>query len=110
MVRHNVPMMVPSLFYLEVINVLEMMQLRQRMDAEQVERALQLLERLPVTVDAEATLFPTALRIRALMRQFRLTAYDAAYLELAQRRHLRLSTLDKSLQGASEELQMFFAL
>jgi len=35
-----------------------------------------------------------------LSDQFRLTVYDAAYLELARRRKLPLATLDRALRAA----------
>jgi len=38
-----------------------------------------------------------------LARQFRLSAYDAAYLELALREQLPLATLDDALQNAARE-------
>jgi predicted nucleic acid-binding protein len=39
--------------------------------------------------------------ILALSRKHRLTAYDAAYLELAIRRDLELATLDRELRAAA---------
>ena len=39
-----------------------------------------------------------------LADQFGLTAYDAAYLELAQRRKLPLATLDQRLLAAGKTL------
>ncbi len=36
--------------------------------------------------------------------RFRLTVYDAAYLELAQRRALPLATLDQDLRNAGSAL------
>jgi predicted nucleic acid-binding protein len=39
-----------------------------------------------------------------LAERFALSAYDAAYLELAQRHRLPLATLDGSLRGAAIEL------
>lgn len=108
MARFNVPIIVPPLFYLEVVNVLEVMQRRKRMDASQVDRAVQLLGRLPVTVDAEGMLLSTVLAVRELMHKHTLTAYDAAYLELGIRRNLRVSTLDKALRKAAEAEKVFF--
>jgi predicted nucleic acid-binding protein len=35
--------------------------------------------------------------VETLARQYKLTAYDAAYLELAQRLNIPLATLDKAL-------------
>lgn len=109
MTRYNVPIIVPPLFYLEVVNVLEVMQRRKRMNEQQVDRAHQLLGRLPVTVDAEGMLLPTVLALRALMRKYSLTAYDAAYLELGIRRNLRISTLDEALRKAAEAEKVLFA-
>jgi predicted nucleic acid-binding protein len=37
-----------------------------------------------------------------LADRFRLTLYDAAYLELAQRRKLPLATLDQELRAAAQ--------
>jgi predicted nucleic acid-binding protein len=39
-----------------------------------------------------------------LAERFRLTVYDAAYLELAQRRTLPLATLDQDLRDAGATL------
>jgi len=39
--------------------------------------------------------------IMELSRRHKLTIYDAAYLELAQREHLPLATLDKALEAAA---------
>ena len=38
--------------------------------------------------------------------RFRLTLYDACYLELAQRRALPLATLDKDLRKAAKTLDI----
>ena len=40
--------------------------------------------------------------VHALALQYRLTSYDAAYLELAQRRNLPLATLDDELREACQ--------
>ena len=39
-----------------------------------------------------------------LADRFRLTLYDACYLELAQRRELPLATLDRDMRSAGREL------
>lgn len=108
MMQYNVPVIVPPLFYLEVVNVLEVMQRRKRMDEQQVNRALGLLKQLPITVDSEGMSLSTALAIRGLMHKHTLTAYDAAYLELGIRRNLRVSTLDKALHKAEKTEKVFF--
>jgi hypothetical protein len=52
---------------------------------------------LPITVDT-ASSSQTGPAVLALARLHGLTAYDAAYLELATRRQLPLATRDKALQ------------
>ena len=61
------------------------------------------LARLPITIDPEtdAHIWTTTLQ---LADRFRLTMYDAAYLELAQRHALPLATLDAGLRLAAEAL------
>jgi hypothetical protein len=64
---------------------------------------LELIARLPITVDAETT--TRAWRdILMLARDERLTTYDAAYLELALRRGVPLATKDEALCGAARRL------
>ncbi len=72
------------------------------MDATDVADAIALLERLPVSVDAETggrALTDTL----ALARQHNLSVYDAASLELALRRSATLATLKSSLRGAARK-------
>ncbi|MEO8715885.1 MAG: type II toxin-antitoxin system VapC family toxin [Acetobacteraceae bacterium] len=41
-----------------------------------------------------------------MAQRFKLTSYDAAYLELAQRRRLPLASLDQELRDAAKALNM----
>jgi len=43
------------------------------------------------------------MRFHTLAWEYNLSAYDAAYLELAQRRGLGLATLDQRLSSAAQE-------
>ena len=92
---------VPSLWPLEVANILAQAQRRQRTTAARIDRFVEQLETLPLRIDDE-----TAARAwRAtliLARTERLTAYDAAYLELALRRGLPLATRDLELRQAAD--------
>jgi predicted nucleic acid-binding protein len=45
----------------------------------------------------------------ALADRFRLTVYDAAYLELARRRHLPLATADRALRAGARALGLELA-
>ncbi|MFN4090157.1 MAG: type II toxin-antitoxin system VapC family toxin [Alphaproteobacteria bacterium] len=88
---------VPGIWWFELLNILVVNERRGRLDADQVGRALTLLSRLPIrqeTVSDRSVLL-------ALARRHRLTAYDAAYLELAKREGVPLATLDAALARAA---------
>ena len=93
----------PSLWPLEILNALSMAERRRRIDTERRQRLCGFLHDLPVNIDVE-----TASRAWAatsqLATRFKLTLYDAAYLELAQRLNLPLATLDKALRAAGRAL------
>ncbi|MEM7132096.1 MAG: hypothetical protein AAF702_37670 [Chloroflexota bacterium] len=58
---------------------------------------------LTLTIDTEAATPPEIERMVPVMTTYRLTTYDACYLELALRRQFQVATLDKSLRIASEK-------
>ncbi len=93
---------VPQLWPLEVGNVLLMAERRKRIDQKEIDKAFSGLGQLPIEVDLETheRAFPTITRIAA---RYRLTVYDAAYLELASRRNLPLASLDKQLMEAAKK-------
>jgi predicted nucleic acid-binding protein len=92
---------VPSLWRLEVANVLEMAVRRGRVDAAFRDATLKDLGLLPIRADAETERHAWGATLR-LAERHRLTVYDAAYLELAMRRGLPLASLDGELRGAAE--------
>jgi predicted nucleic acid-binding protein len=91
---------VPTLWSLEVANVLVMGERRKRSTEGQAARWLRLLSALPIVIDSE-TPFRAFDSILTLARHHRLTAYDVAYLELAVRRALPIATLDENLKQAA---------
>jgi len=90
---------VPDLWYYEVSNALIMAERRGRATAQLVSAHVNDIERLAAFLDVSPT-SPSALVAAA--RQSGLTAYDAAYFELALRRNLPLATLDDKLRVAAE--------
>jgi len=97
----GLPAFVPSHWYLEVANGLIMAERRRRATQADITEALQLIQALPVATDpetAQRAISDTA----ALARQFHLTVYDAAYLELALRRKAALTTTDHDLAKAAK--------
>lgn len=92
---------VPSLWRLEVANVLRNAVRRGRCDVPFVDRALAQLALLPIMIDPEtdAQAWNDTL---ALSRAEDLTLYDAAYLELAIRRQAVLASCDRDLIAAAQ--------
>lgn len=91
---------VPSLWRLEVANVLRNAVRRGRCDESYVDRSLQRLARLPITTDSETDAQAWSVT-RALSREQGLTLYDAAYLELALRMERPLASCDSDLLAAA---------
>lgn len=92
---------VPSLWRIEIANALEMDVRRGRRPAEFRDGALADLALLSIQIDQETDrqAWSSTLTIAA---KYRLTVYDAAYLELSLRRRLPLATLDRQLRAAAE--------
>ena len=95
--------LVPGHWHLEIANTLLMAERRKRMSARDRESALAALDRLAIDIDSE-TNDRAFKEIASLAARFRLTAYDAAYLELAHRTGLPLATLDEDLRAAAVKL------
>jgi predicted nucleic acid-binding protein len=91
---------VPVLWPVEVANTLVMGERRKRSTAAQAGKWLRYLQMLPIRLDEE-----TAARawsdILNVARSYQLSAYDAAYLELAIRLGLPLASIDDELKAAA---------
>jgi len=90
----------PALWQLEVANMLLTALRRKRIDASQFVRLLEAIDSLPVTLQAALTAKQRG-DLLHLARKHELTAYDAAYLELALRLDLPLATFDDRLIRAA---------
>jgi predicted nucleic acid-binding protein len=98
--EHMVEAVVPSIWSLELANTLLVSERRGRVLPEQQQEILDLIEALPIWVDALTA--SQALGATFQMgKDYNLAAYDAAYLELAVRRSLPLATLDQRLTEAA---------
>ena len=93
---------VPGLWHLEAANVLLGATARGDIEVSDVERFTVQLENLPITVDS-LTAHQVFGHTISLARAYRLSSYDAAYLELALREGLPLATLDKYLLKAARK-------
>ena len=98
----NARAVVPGLWHLEAANVLLGAVTRKDIEVADVERFTAQLESLPITVDS-TTANQAFSHTMSLAAAYRLSSYDAAYLELALRENLPLATLDKSLIKAAKK-------
>ena len=93
----------PALWPLEALNGLLSAERRGRIDGSTRWKLSGFLSQLPISIDGE-----TAERVWASTAHIaegqRLTAYDAAYLELAIRAGLPLATVDRGLAAAAVKL------
>jgi predicted nucleic acid-binding protein len=93
---------VPGLWLLEVANGLQVAIRRKRIDGAHRVDVLTTLAALDFRIDAECDTHAWSATLQ-LADLYRLTAYDACYLELAQRRRLPLATLDGDLAQAARQ-------
>jgi predicted nucleic acid-binding protein len=96
---------VPTLWRLEVANGFQTALRRKRVTTLYRDDSLTELATMPITVDQDTDTYAWATTIR-LAERFGLTLYDAAYLELAQRRSLPLASLDEALREAAASLDV----
>ncbi len=104
-VAAGTPLVVPSLWPFEVANSLLVLLRRKKILAEERDRALDALARLPFLVDEEGSRLAFE-KISELAAEHGLSVYDAAYLELALRRKLPLASRDDALCSAAKECRV----
>ena len=93
---------VPATWGLEVANVIARAEAKSLVTEARSGAFLALLEGVDIDVDA-ATFVQALSGTLQLARRYKLSAYDASYLELALRRGLPLATLDEDLQKAAKK-------
>ncbi len=97
--------LVPGIWPLEVTNVLCVAERKKRIDSDQSDEFLRLLNSLPIEVDSGLNrMFNNPLL--QLARDHGLSAYDAAYLEIAQRYDAPLASFDKDLTVVAKKLSI----
>jgi predicted nucleic acid-binding protein len=96
-------MAVPALWNYEICNLIRSALRRKRMNEPDASEALDLMYHIPrQTFDHHDSLFRK--RLMTLAVRFDLSAYDAAYLELADRLQCPLHTNDKHLRTSANAL------
>jgi predicted nucleic acid-binding protein len=93
--------LVPAMWGLEIANAVLVGERSKRLRQPEIRRFATLLESLPIVQDTRpATAYIS--EVLPVAREYSLTAYDAAYLELCMRHSAPLATLDAKLQRAAE--------
>jgi predicted nucleic acid-binding protein len=93
---------VPALWPLEVANALTVLVRRRKLTEEDRQTALGWLRGLPIRMDHETASLAFS-KLSELASTNRLSVYDAAYLELAERRTLVLACKDGPLGKAAKQ-------
>ncbi|MBE0467150.1 MAG: type II toxin-antitoxin system VapC family toxin [Candidatus Desulforudis sp.] len=91
---------VPGIWLLEVANVLLVGERKHRLTKADSARFIKLLRELPIVVDQETPDYVFT-EVLSTGRLYGLSAYDAAYLELAMREGTALATRDSVLRQAA---------
>lgn len=91
---------VPAIFWFEVANAIVTARRRKRITDAQAGMMQDLFSRIPARTDSQATQGALA-GLSSTGASHGLSAYDAAYLELACRRGFSLATLDGKLKRAA---------
>ena len=94
--------LVPSIWGLELASVILKAERQGLLTEERAARFLMMLSALPIVADGRTAHHALTTTLQ-LARQYRLSSYDAAYLELAQRLSLPLATLDDALRRAARK-------
>ena len=94
--------LVPMTWGLEVANVIAKAETKALVTEARSAEFLEMLEGLDIEVDA-ATFAHALSDTLQLARRYKLSAYDASYLELALRLGIPLATLDADLQKAAKK-------
>lgn len=96
---------VPSVWPLEVVNVLLAAERRKYISQADSVRFISLLSQLPILVQHEGP-ERSMKDLLGLARAHDLSSYDASYLDLAMKKGIPLATLDQKLRGAAEAVKL----
>ena len=94
---------VPAVWALEITNALLVAERRKRVKQPDVRRFVELLAGLTI-IEQSQTVADTVSNVLPLAREYDLSAYDAAYLDVAVRRGAPLATLDSTLEKAGRSV------
>ena len=99
---------VPALWRREIANGLAVAYRRGRITSADERAFLRALSRLHIELEETATAVTAIRDATAAAMRYGLTAYDAAYVDLAAREALILATLDTSMRQAAQQSGITF--
>ncbi len=99
--RHGSRALVPSLWVLEMANGFATVERRGVLAPSFIDRWLNDVEGLLSSVIDHSARAISVRQAFSVANAFRLTAYDATYLEMARAEHIPLATLDRPLRHAA---------
>ncbi len=99
---NGLTIVVPALWTIEITNAVLVAERRKRVAQPEVRRFVELLRELTVVMDSQ-TVAESIRNILPLGREHGLSAYDAAYLDVAMRHDAPLATLDRVLRKAGRK-------
>jgi len=99
LVQQDGSALVPGIWALEAANVMVKAQARRLVSEARSAVFVRLLQDMAITTDPHTANHALGDTLQ-LARRFKLSSYDASYLELAMREGLPLATLDGDLRGA----------
>ncbi len=97
--QENSEALVPGIWALEAANVMLKAQTKQVVIEARCAAFVGLLQDMAITTDSLTATYALGDTLQ-LARRFKLSSYDASYLELAMREGLPLATLDSDLRSA----------
>ena len=95
----------PSIWPLEVVNVLLVAERQKRLKQVDSVRFITLLSQLPIVVEGIGS-EKVMKDLLALGRTSHLSSYDASYLDLAMRKDCPIATIDKKIMEAAKEVSV----
>lgn len=99
--------LVPQLWHLEITNVLLVAERGKRINATVSEDFLTILQSMNIETDRHVFSIADSENV-SLARQYQFSAYDMAYLALAQREQLPIATNDNKLKQVAKSFNLFF--
>ena len=96
---------VPSLWAYELSNALFISENKRKLATNDSKQFIDLLSKLPIFIESNEP-FQFANRVLPICRKYAVTAYDAAYLDLADIKRIPIATFDKKMRATAKKMKI----